>query len=154
MDSHQIISEFTLNGLSHTETFKLGKVSQSCSKLAEDIKPGSSVEAPRSQSQKSSEDEDDFEDYANKPINTDRFFLRFLDVIGGLGSLIYDMKECEGTLLRNKNCTDPTCMPSRSKDPGCCRSCLGNDRYFYKVFLNDAYHILEAAESELHQFKG
>ena len=137
-----------------TEAAKKENIKAEVKVEPEDIKPGSSVEATRSQSQKSSDREDDSEDYANKPINTDRFFHRFLDVIGGLGSLIYDMKECEGTLLRNKNCTDPTCMPSRSKDPGCCRSCLGNDRYFYKVFLNEAYDILEEAEAGLGQFKG
>ena len=122
----------------------------------EDIKPGSSVDnkATGSESQKSSDSEEDSKGDDEKPINTDRFFGRFMDIWGGLGSLIYDMAECEGTLLRQRDCTDPTCMPDGSEDPGCCKSCLGNDRFFYKVFLNDAYDILDAASKELGQFKG
>ena len=47
-----------------TEAAKKENIKAEVKVEAEDIKPGSSVEAPRSQSQKSSEDEDDFEDYA------------------------------------------------------------------------------------------
>ena len=111
-------------------------------------------EATGKESEKSSNGEEDSKGDDDKPINTDRFFGRFLDIWGGLGSLIYDMAECEGTLLRQRDCTDPTCMPDGSEDPGCCKSCLGNDRFFYKVFLNDAYDILDAASKELGQFKG
>ena len=121
----------------------------------DDIKPESStnVQGTKNSSQKSSDGKEESEDDMDKPINTGRFWDRFLNIHFGLSSLVCDMKESPGTLLRRKDCTDPTCMPARSPEPGCCQSCLGNDRFFYKVFLNEADNILEEAASELRQFK-
>ena len=121
----------------------------------EDIKPESSTKTEATEkSQKSSDVKEESEDDSDKPINTRRFWSRFLDIHYGLSNLILDMKESPNTLLRNIDCTDPTCMPDRSEESGCCKSCLGNDRYFYKVFLNEADKILEEAAEGLHLFKG